>query len=356
MATSIVVNAKTQRPSVCNAAETLLVHDDVADRWLPEVLSAYPIKSPTTVPAGKTSGRRTALAQWIASPENPLTARVIVNRVWQYHFGRGLVETESNFGISGLRPSHPELLDWLAQRFVEGGWRLKPLHKLIMSSAVYQQSTRPAKAGVADQQGWLLARYSMHRLEAETIRDSILAASGSLNAQMFGPGIYPRIDPGVIATGSTKKWPIIEQESPREWRRSVYIFVKRSLLMPLMEGFDAPSTTDTCPRRLTTTVATQSLQLLNGQFTNEQAELMARRVIRQAGDDLARQVEAVYWLTLSRPPTPHELTTAETFVRSRTHATPMNPAKPSVQKSEAEAALADLCHVMLNLNEFLYIN
>jgi hypothetical protein len=328
---------------------------------VPAVLDAHRFVLEPPARNRESTGRRLALARWIASPENPLTARVVVNRIWQGHFGRGLVETSSNFGLNGSAPTHPELLDWLAAEFVAGGWKFKPLHKTIMLSAAYRQSTGFAAAHAQrDPSNAALWRFPPRRLDAEEIRDSILHASGKLNLEMYGPGIKPRIDPGIIATGSTQKWPLVEKEGPAHWRRSVYVFVKRSVLMPLLEGFDAPTTQQTCERRLTTTVATQALQLLNNPFTNEQAAFMAERVRERAGSDVARQVEQVYWLGLSRPPTERESQLGREFLEQqqkyhqRQSAAATDAEIDRLQQSELRA-LTDLCHVLLNLNEFVYV-
>lgn len=330
---------------------------------VPEVLAWLPARFEPAAPESKTTGRRTALARWIAAADNPLTARVIVNRVWQYHFGTGLVATSSNFGESGAEPTHPELLDWLASELVAGGWRLKPLHKLILQSATYTQATSHDPAGFqADPANRWLWRFPKRRLEAEVIRDRILQASGNLNPAMYGPGIHPRIDPAIIATGSTAKWPLVESEGPEHWRRSVYIFIKRSVLMPMLEVFDAPTATETCDRRLTTTVATQSLQMLNDPFINRQAAEMARRVLGEvAEDDLAAQAKRVYDLALSRSPTESQLHAATEFLKSQQdmHRRQFTEPAAAIDANQREAlirarALADLCHVMFNASEFIY--
>jgi hypothetical protein len=208
-----------------------------------------------------------------------------------------------------------------------------------MTSAVYRQASDhdPARAKL-DPDNRLLWRFAKRRLEAEAIRDSVLSAAGTLNRQMYGPGVRPRIHPSIIATGSRPKWPTVTEEGPEHWRRSVYIFVKRSVLMPMMEGFDAPTATQPCERRLPTTVAPQALQLLNGQFIHEQAAALARRAAAEAGTDPAEQVETAYWLVLSRPPTDRQRQLGVEFLRG------------------PGGGLAGLCHVLLNLNEFVYVD
>ena len=312
---------------------------------VPAALTGAPLEIPVAQKDAKSTGQRRALARWLTSPDSPLTARVMVNRIWQYHFDRGLVDTPSNFGLNGSRPTHPELLDWLAAEFLESGWSIKHMHRLIMISAVYRQSRRTNDGTRPDADNRLLSRFPTRRLEAELIRDRILAASGSLNEVMGGPGIRPRIHPGVIATSTTRKWPTVERESAEHWRRSVYIFVRRSVLMPMLEAFDSPTTTQSCEQRLITTVPTQALQLMNDRFTNEQAALMARRVIAHIGHDVEHQVHEVYWRSLSRQPTSTELSDCVAFVRQQHD-----------YHGSAERALTDLCHVMFNLNEFVYVD
>ena len=308
---------------------------------VPEVLDDGKAVFPTA--AGELAGsvgRRLALAKWIADADNPLTARVIVNRLWLYHFGRGLVNTPSNFGTSGDPPTHPELIDYLAGELVHGGWKLKRIQKMIVMSATYRQasSPEPEKAGLDPSDQWYW-RYPLRRLEAEEIRDSILAASGNLNPQMFGPGTHPRMPDHIIAAGSKDKWPIVKQEGPEEWRRSVYVFIKRSTLLPMLESFDAPNATQSCERRTTTTVATQALQLLNDEFTNEQAEDMAARVIRETGDGVTRQVErsvlARPFAPADRRRAPHGRRIRRRTLRQRAQATARQAHQPDDQSRGA---------------------
>ena len=349
--------------------------DEVVAPAVPAVLSPQPISFPTPPESSQTTHRRITFARWLVSPDNPLTARVMVNRIWQYHFGRGLVDSPSNFGLNGARPSHPDLLDWLAVEFMESGWSIKHMHRLIMTSRVYQQSSTNntenvfhsaspvahQEAPLRDPENRLLRRFPRRRLGAEVLRDRILAAADSLNLQMQGPGIHPRIHPSVIATSTTRKWPTVEHEGPEHWRRSVYIFVRRSVLMPFLEVFDAPTTTESCNQRLTTTVPTQALLLMNDAFTNEQSARMAQSVYRQAGNNLQRQVETVYWNSLSRPPLATEqkdcsqfLETQRAYHRQRLHDSHTNLSTLDLKVDLL--ALTDLCHVMFNLNEFAYLD
>jgi hypothetical protein len=298
------------------------------------------------------SGARKELADWIVSDENPLTRRVAVNRIWQYHFGKGIVRTPSDFGVTGDRPSHPELLDWLASEFLARGWSWKALHRLILSSSTYRQASRfDEKAAAKDPENRLFWRMQPHRVEAEVIRDSILSLSGNLNDEMGGPGIYPRIDSSVIASGSRPRWPLEVKEGPKEWRRSVYIFVKRSVLVPLIEVFDCPVTVVASPVRSVSTVSPQALALLNNEFVLEQSQYFAERVKREAGSDLRAQISRAFEVALSRRPTVKENLWATEFIKAQTAGyAQRNQEKPD------DAALRDFCHALINLNEFLYVD
>jgi cytochrome c553 len=310
---------------------------------------------PTILASGEDvapSGARKQLADWIISEENPLTRRVAVNRIWQYHFGKGIVRTPSDFGATGDRPSHPELLDWLANEFMARGWSWKALHRLILTSNTYRQASRfDEKAAAKDPENRLFWRMNPHRLEAEIIRDSILSLSGNLNKEMGGPGIYPRIDSSVIASGSRPRWPLEVKEGPKEWRRSVYIFVKRSVLVPLIEVFDCPVTVVASPVRSVSTVSPQALALLNNEFVLQQSQHFAERVKREAGADLRAQISRAFQLALSRRPSVKENLWATEFIKSQTE----GYAQRSNEKPE-DAALRDFCHALINLNEFLYVD
>jgi len=266
---------------------------------------------------GKTSGRRRALAEWIARRENPLTARVIVNRIWQHHFGRGLVATPNDFGMTGSPPSHPELLDWLASDLTEHGWRLKRLQKQIMMSSTYRQTSLAVNkaAAQADPDNVLLWRQSLRRLEAEAVRDTMLAASGRLNKAVGGPSFYPPLPAQVIGSQSMPGRGWSSSDLSNLNRRSVYVFSKRSLQVPLLEVFDAPSTDQSISARSQTTVAPQALSLMNGDFVNEQADAFARRLRAEAGPGAASQIQLAYWLALGRAPTDGEMTQALGFIQ-----------------------------------------
>ena len=303
---------------------------------------------PALTPTVETSGARTALAGWIASAQNPLTARVIVNRLWQHHFGAGLVETPSDFGKNGGKPSNPALLDWLASELPRRDWSLKSAHKLILTSATYKQSVavRPECAKI-DPQNRLLWRQNRQRLEGEAIRDSILAVAGRLNPEAGGPSVYPAISDEVLSTGSTHKWGSSPEEQQR--RRTIYVFQRRSLALPLAEVFDGPDMVNTCPRRQTTTIAPQALALFNGAFGREESVHFAARVVREAGASPEAQVERAWRLALVRRPTAMELAKSLAFLTQKIalHRTEKQP-------EPERAALADLCHVLFNTNEFLY--
>lgn len=300
-------------------------------------------------------GRRKQMAEWIASPDNPLTARVAVNRIWQYHFGKGIVRTPSDFGATGDRPTHPELLDWLASEFVNTqskAWSWKAMHRLIVMSNAYRQSSKfNEKAAALDAENKLLWRFNPKRIEAEVLRDSILAVSGKLNRQMFGPGIYPRIDPDIINTGSRPRWPLDAKDNEETWRRSVYIYVKRSVLLPLIEVFDCPATTVSGPVRAVSTVSPQALALMNNEFILQQAGFFAERVAAEAGADVKRQIVQAFKLALNRQPSEKEMAWSLEFLQKQT-------AGYVERKNEkpAEAALRDFCHAIFNLNEFLYVD
>jgi mono/diheme cytochrome c family protein len=312
-----------------------------------QVVSTSAPKIPTPSSGAKTTGRRTVLADWIASPENPLTARVMANRVWQYHFGRGIVRSSSNLGTQGDRPTHPELLDWLASELISNGWRLKSLHRVILNSDAYKMSSKPDPKGLAaDPMNDRFWRFDMRRLTAEEIRDSILMVSGTLNPKMFGPGIYPEIPMEVMAGQSVPGAGWGKSSSEDQNRRSVYVHVKRSLILPILESFDLAETDRSSPVRFATTQPTQALGMLNGMFMNRQARQLADRLKREAGPDTANQVDQAFRLVTGRKATERERKRGVALIASlqdRNGAT-------------AEQALGSFCLVVLNLNEFLYLD
>jgi mono/diheme cytochrome c family protein len=322
-------------------------HGDRVEPGFLEVLGGTKPVIPKPPPGAKTCGRRTALANWIASKDNPLTARVMVNRLWQYHFGRGIVRSPNNFGTQGDKPTHPELLDWLAAEFVEQGWRLKPLHRLIVESSAYRMSSQGnAQALGLDPANDLFWRFDMRRMTAEEIRDSILAVSGTLNLRIGGPSIYPTIPAEVLASESRPGANWGKSSAEEQARRSVYIHEKRSLLLPLLDALDLPEPDRTAPVRFTTTQPTQALQMLNGDFLNEQAAALATRLHQEAGPDTAAQVRLALNLATSRPPNPTEVDRGVYLIEQlQTH-----------DHATSETALRMFCLMVLNLNEFVYVD
>jgi mono/diheme cytochrome c family protein len=319
------------------------------DKVEPAFLQVLDPPAPAIVaPAGvKSSGRRLALANWIASRDNQLTARVMVNRVWQHHFGRGIVRSPNNFGVQGDAPTHPELLDWLASEFIEKGWSLKALHRLILTSNTYRMSSRPSPAALkADPPNDLLSHFDMRRLTAEELRDSLLAVTGTLNPEMFGPGVYVDIPKAVLA-GQSRPGHGWGKSSPEEQaRRSIYIFVKRSLNTPILASFDQAETDRSAPVRFASTQPTQALGMLNSAFVNEQAGKFAARIQREGGAEIAGQVGRALQLATARPPTEAEIERGVAFI----------DALQKTDGASAEAALKTFCLLALNLNEFLYLD
>jgi hypothetical protein len=302
---------------------------------------------PTMKPDAPTSGRRTALANWITSPENPLTARVMANRVWQFHFGRGIVRTPSNFGFMGITPTHPELLDYLATELVRGGWRLKPLHKQILMSSTYRMSSKANPVALAkDPENDWMWRYDMRRLSAEEVRDSILATSGNINFKMGGPSIKVKLPTEVLAGQSVpgQGWDLSSPED--QTRRSVYIKSKRSLAVPILARYDAPETDATCPVRFATTQPTQALGMMNSAFLNEQAQIFAATIKKDAGSDPAAQVKLVLWRVFQRAPTEREIKRGLGLMADLR----------AKDNKTGDEALTAFCLVALNLNEFIYLD
>jgi hypothetical protein len=300
------------------------------------------------VPRTETTGRRRTLAAWIADKNNPLTARVMVNRVWQYHFGRGIVRSSNNFGLQGDAPTHPELLDWLAADFVEGGWKFKRLHKLIMLSNAYQMSSQAAPgAREKDPENQLLHAFDMRRLTAEEIRDSILAVNGSLNRdKMFGPSVYPII-PDEVLQGQSQPGYGWKPSSPEDSaRRSIYIHTKRSLLVPLLESFDAADPDSTCPVRFSTTQPTQALGMINSAFLNEQARIFAEYLKGRTGGDAKACVTLALGRTMRRDPREDEVKRGVDFIA----------ALVKDHGLSTDVALEQFCLLTLNLNEFLFLD
>ncbi len=321
--------------------------------FLTAVSTSRPVTARPPADGRGTSGRRRALAEWIASQENPLAARVMVNRIWHHHFGRGIVATPSNFGAMGSLPTHPELLDWLATEFARQGGSWKRMHRLIMTSETYRMASawRLGENLEKDPANAYLWRFPVRRLEGESIRDVILAASGQLNLQAGGAPFFPALPPSVHQDAvKVGKW-VLTKEEPSNWRRSIYSYWKRALKYPMFEVFDQPDTMVTCERRNTTTVPTQALTLMNNEFVLLQSRHFGERVRRSGGEEPAAQVRAAYRIALGRDPGPKELEGNLSFlVRQREAAAGRGNADPALE------ALTDLSNVILNLNEFVYIN
>jgi hypothetical protein len=312
-------------PEVAPAFPPVLCRDETASVALP-------------TPSAKSSGRRVELADWLVRPDHPLTARVIVNRLWQHHFGRGIVATPSDFGTMGAEPTHPELLDWLATELPTRGWSLKAMHRLMLTSATYRQSSQANPTALAaDPENSLLWRHNRHRLDGESIRDALLAVSDQLNPAMGGPCIFPEL-PAELAKLSSKgvAWPVSDHAQDRR-RRSLYVFIRRNMRYPFFEAFDRPDTNASCPNRAVTTIAPQALTLLNSQLANESARALADRVKREAGPQGDARVDHAYRLVFARPPDDEERRLAREFVGDGQD-------------------LAPLCRALLNANEFLYLD
>lgn len=320
---------------------------DLVKPAFPAVLTSIAPK--ITPPSdGKSSGRRLALAKWMTDKNNTLPTRVIVNRIWQWNFGRGLVRTSNNFGLTGNAPTHPLLLEWLADDFQRNGQSLKKLTKLMVMSTTWKMSSRPNSAAYEkDPLNDLFWRFDMRRLRAEEIRDSILAVNGTINLQkMFGPSIYPVIPEAVLAGQSRPGagWGQSSEEDRR--RRSVYIHIKRSLAVPLLAAFDVADTDFTCPVRFATTQPTQALGMLNSEFLNAEAKLFAEKLKADAGEDVTKQVGFALQRVTQRKPSQKEITRGVELIKSL----------QTEYKQDQETALKNFCLMALNLNEFVYLD
>lgn len=287
--------------------------------------------------AADVANPRTQLARWLTGAQNPLTARVLVNRVWQHHFGAGLVPTPNDFGLRGGRASHPELLDWLATALVEGGWRLKPLHRMLVLSSAYAQTSASANATARqlDPENRLLSHFNRRRLSAEELRDTMLSVAGRLNLRLGGPSVMVPVEAELVKQlYKPTQWQPAKDVAEHD-RRSLYLIAKRNLRLPFMETFDAPTLQNTCARRESSTHAPQALELLNGKFSNGLAAAFARRLDDECGTDLTRVVERAYQLAIGRAPTANERALGLAFLG---------------EQPRREFALA-----LFNLNSFLYV-
>ncbi len=319
--------------------------------------SQHPLQFPQT-PAGQAAtGPRSALAAWLTRSDHPLTARVYVNRVWQQLFGTGIVATPDNFGLSGAAPAHPELLDWLASDFVDRNWSVKQLHRRLVLSFAYRQSSASteeqaelelAKRFAVDPENQLLSRMSLRRLESEAVRDCMLAVSGMLDLSAGGPPVPLKPNPdGTVEVDASKA----TQGGP--FRRTIYLFQRRNYQLSELTVFDQPVIAHNCLRRTNTAVVLQSLTMLNGPFAFRQAEQLASRVQQTVGNDLERQIEAAFRSTVFRLPQAEEMAASQELVRRQTSRYTQLPIGPEQEPSRA--ALAGLCQMLLNTNEFLYI-
>ncbi|MBM3739647.1 MAG: DUF1553 domain-containing protein, partial [Acidobacteria bacterium] len=286
----------------------------------------------------KSSYRRRNFAEWVASPANPLTARVMVNRIWQRHFGEGIVSTPSNFGKTGAPPTHPELLDFLASEFVKSGWSIKAMHRLMMKSAAYQMASDDIEANhktdAANRYVWRMPR---QRLDIETIRDNMLAVPGTLDRTVGGPAVLPYIDPALFASSSKRTWHGKPDDDRTTWRRSLYVFSKRTIRYPMFESFDQPDMITSCARRNSSVTAPQALLLMNNSMVRLHAGQFADRLRREAPGDASKQVDRAFELALARGPTASERDRALTFVQA-----------------SSPTGLLDFCQALFNLNEFVY--
>jgi hypothetical protein len=308
----------------------------------PRVLGAAPIDTKVSTSAAST-GRRAALARWLTRPDHPLTARVVVNRLWQHHFGRGIVGTPNDFGNQGEQATHPELLDWLAVELVDHGWSLKHMHRLMLASATYRQSSRCdpqdphcKKALAADPENHLLWHANRRRLEGEALHDAMLAVSGELNHRMHGPSCKPKLPEGI----SKYAWKA-DAKPEEQQRRSIYILAKRNMRYPMFDTFDLPDQHNSCARRSQTTTAPQALLMLNGEFARERAEQWAAELASTHGNDDRQFVQAAIQAAWGRLASEAEIELATRFLQ---------------KQQGSSASRSELCHVLLISNEFLYVD
>jgi hypothetical protein len=339
-------------------------HEAKRQKVAPGELTVLALQRPTAdIPPktgdGPTTGRRLAYARLLTDGTHPLTARVAVNRIWMHHFGRGIVSTPGDFGAFGERPTHPELLDWLAADFVEHGWKVKRLQKLIMTSEAYRRTaTRAPELQAADPDNKLLARASVRRLTAEQLRDAILSVNGKLRLELGGPSVPVAEDVDGMPVLGTRKlneglFAGVEPVGEQEYRRSLYIQVRRKMPLPMMEAFDLPVMKPNCDARRCTTVAPQSLLFLNNEFIVRQAGVLADRLLASPGT-LEERVRGAWGLLFVVPPTAAELEASLAYLVEQTE----NFRKQAASKKEdpAKLAVASLCQVLLGSNRFLYVD
>jgi hypothetical protein len=328
------------------------------------VLEREPLKIEPTA-AGST-GRRLAYAHWLTSGKHPLVARVLVNRFWLNHFGRGLVGTAGDFGFLGDRPTHPELLDWLASEFVEGGWKLKPLHRLMVLSTTYRQSSRSEPSLKIDPDNKLYGRFKLQRLDAEALRDSLLAAAGTLNRTPFGmPISIARDQAGRIVVGkeelnANRDVTKVASLGPDDFRRSIYVQVRRKQPLTVLDAFDAPTMVPNCEVRNSTTVAPQSLLLMNDTFILDNARTFATRLRKEVPGDARGQIVKAWRILYGCEPKENDLLRSLAYLAEQTEAVRnyhhgIQHAKDAPAPDPQLDALASLCQVFLSSNRFLYV-
>jgi hypothetical protein len=325
------------------------------DPGVPGVLKPAPGGSPKA--SAKTSGRRLWFANWLAKPDHPLTARVMVNRIWQGHFGRGLVESSNDFGTAGDDPSHAKLLDWLASEFVDRGWSIKAMHRLIVGSNTYQLSSEADATTLAgDPDNVLLTRWRRRRREAEAVRDSILAVSGNLKHDRGGPSVFPTIPQAVLDGQSRPGEGWTTSPADKATRRSIYVFAKRALVPPELELLDTPDTTSSCERRPVSTTGPQALTYLNSDFIQNQARQFATRLAKEAGPNKDAQITLAFRLTTGRAPSSADLKTSASYLNEQAKLIRVE-SKNVVSELEArQKALQAFALVVLNLNEFVFLD
>jgi hypothetical protein len=310
----------------------------------------YQLEAKPPWPNAKSTGRRLAFARWLTQKDHPLTSRVIVNRVWKQHFGHGIVKTLDDFGANGERPLHPDLLDWLARQFVDQGWSFKNLHRTIMTSSAYRQvSAVSEQAAELDSENRLLSHMTMRRMTAEEIYDSTLFVASRLNPQPFGP-------PDAVTI--RKDGLVTPQGVNNLWRRSIYVRQRRKEMPTMLETFDLPQMNPNCTSRVTSSVVSQSLHLLNNKRIYDLSDFFAQRVIQQSGTDRKQQISLAYMIALNRPPTPEETRLGrdaiQQFTQQRQQA--QTESKQKTESKAEEKALADFCHILINSAAFSYID
>ena len=320
---------------------------DIVTPGFPAIWGGEAAVIPAPAEGAESSGRRLALARWMTRPDHPRTARVMVNRMWQHHFGRGLSPTPNDFGYLGTAATHPELLDWLATEFVAKGWSMKAIHRVMLNSKTYRLgiSNNPEAAPI-DPANDLFWRFNPRRLTAEEIRDSMLASTGELNFEMGGPSVFVPMPEEVLATSSTKggKWGTSPPDQAN--RRSIYAKIKRSLQPPMFTDFDLADTDTPCPVRFTTTVPTQALAMMNSEFVHDKAKALADRLAREHPGDLQAQVRGAFELVLSRPPDESELVRSLAFIGKL----------KTDQQLSPELALQRFALAVFSFNEFFYLD